>query len=78
MAGQRHLEVDLDQPEVGRVAVESVHADDEVRLLLEVMVVGCRVAEGVVQRELLLLLPRRHVVEVRGGGGEAAYITEMR
>ena len=41
MSGERHLEVDLHQPEVGRVAVESVHADDEVRLLLEVVVVRC-------------------------------------
>ena len=31
MSGERHLEVDLDQPQVGRVAVEAVHADDEVR-----------------------------------------------
>ena len=30
VAGERHLEVDLHQPQVGRVAVQAVHADDEV------------------------------------------------
>ena len=46
MSGECHLEVDLDQPQVGRVAVEAVHADDEVRRQGQVRV--WRV--GVVQR----------------------------
>ena len=47
MSRERHLEVDLDQPQVGRVAVKAVHADDEVRLLL---LGNGSVAEGLVQR----------------------------
>ena len=48
VAGERHLEVDLHQPQVGRVAVEAVHADDEVRRQGQHVGVWRRV--GVVQR----------------------------